>query len=145
MARPHFRTLKQMSRIMYQTEMKEAHRVARIINETIYEFMKRGYKTTYDINNGACEEFAQDVINRLGGETDRTYALASDMLGDFGVLPAGFKSEYGNVPLRIKTYVNLPGHVWIYHKGRSYDAEKPEGAKNFLNLLIFEKAVKESR
>jgi hypothetical protein len=127
---------------MYMTEMQEARRVAKIINRLIQEFAVQGYRSAYDINNGACEEFTYTIIERLGGETDRTFALTSDMFGDFGVLPAGFKSDYGNVPLRIKTYVNLPGHVWIYHKGRHYDAEKPEGVSNFLKLPIFEKAVK---
>ncbi len=131
-----------MSRQLYLTEKKQARKTEAVINATINEFILSGYKSPYDINNGACEEFMQAVIDKLGGESSITFPLASDMFGDFGVLPKGFKSNYGNLPLKVKTYVNIPGHIWIYHKGRHFDAEKPEGVTNFLHLPVFEKAVK---
>ena len=31
----------------------------------------------------------------------------------------------------------LPGHEWIYYNGLHYDAEKPYGVNNFMDLPIF--------
>lgn len=137
------RTLKQKSRDRYQYEMKQARKVAVIINRTIEEFISsgNGYRTPYDINNGGCEEFVQVLLVKLGGETDRTFILASDMFGDYGILQRNFKSVYGNLPAKVKRDVNLGGHLWVYHNGRHYDAEAPEGVKNFLHLPILKKAV----
>jgi len=32
----------------------------------------------------------------------------------------------------------LPGHIWIYYNGRHYDAERPYGVNNFMDLPYFQ-------
>lgn len=31
----------------------------------------------------------------------------------------------------------LPGHEWIYYNGRHYDAERPYGVNNLMDLPLF--------
>ncbi len=111
------------------------------IEKIILESVKKFNQSPYIINNGNCDLFAQYVIEKMGGETNSLYGLASDMFGDFGVLNKNFKSKYGNAPKKVKRKINLNSHVWIYYRGRHYDAETPKGVQNFLNLSIFKKAV----
>jgi hypothetical protein len=69
----------------------------------------------YEINNGSCEEFADDVID----------ALESD-----GITGA----EMSGTPT-----FELPGHYWVDYNGKSYDAECPDGVDNWRKLPIFQK------
>ena len=72
----------------------------KIIKTTIQEFLNENiniqqtisqmildYKDVYncsisDINNGMCDEFAEEIIEKLGGETDNLYILHSDEFYD---------------------------------------------------------------
>jgi hypothetical protein len=67
--------------------------------------------TPYEINNGLCEEFMHDVIERLGGYSDDLTDNASP--------------DY------------MPGHCWVEFKGRCFDAECPCGVNNWQDLPIF--------
>jgi len=87
-------------------------RISRIIRELVREWGR----PPYDINNGPCEEFALEVMDRSG-------------------------VSYG--PPAWEIYedstdgVALPGHVWISHGGRSYDAEAPDGVDDWRDLPLF--------
>ncbi|MCK4665996.1 hypothetical protein KAU33_04560 [Candidatus Dependentiae bacterium] len=118
-------------------------RTERIIRRKIKLFMKyANVKSPYEINDGYCEEFAMDVIDDLGGYSKDTFELVSEEFGDeWATVQPGFKSEFGNLPLEVRKEFDLPGHVWIFHKGKHYDAEAPDGVKNFFNLPIFKRAV----
>lgn len=99
-------------------------------------------KTAYQINNGLCEEFAEDVLEDLGGYSDDSFELVTEDFSDeWGIIQPGFKSIYGNLPHKVEKEIDLPFHVWIFHKGKHYDAEKPEGVKNFFNLPIFKRSI----
>jgi len=70
------------------------------------------------INDGRCEEFAMNIIDSLGGYSGELYELST-----------------GNFDPEWKT--DLPGHVWVFYKGRHYDAEAPQGVENWRELPIF--------
>jgi len=105
--------------------------------------MKRtNVKSPYEINNGDCEEFAMEVLSDLGGYSDNTFEFTTENFSDeWRVIQPGFKSDFGELPESVKKEIDLPGHVWIYHKDRHYDAEAPDGVKNFLNLPIFKRKI----
>jgi hypothetical protein len=88
-----------------------------VINQTIREFQE----DPYHINCGLCEEFAMKVLDKMGiksGDSEETYELGTNNL----------EPEFADF---------LPGHVWIVHKGKCYDAECSEGVDTFLLLPIF--------
>jgi len=76
--------------------------------------------TPYEINNGDCEAFAMDVIDELGGEDP----------------PRLFMD---NTPSDEWEESDAPGHCWVVHEGRLYDAECPGGVKTWEELPIFVK------
>jgi hypothetical protein len=93
--------------------------ITEAINQTIQEFMEE----PYNINCGLCEDFAMCILDKLGiesGSSEETYELGTNNL----------EPEFADF---------LPGHVWIVHKGKCYDAECPEGVDNFLLLPIFKR------
>jgi hypothetical protein len=91
-------------------------RLPRRISRIIRELVREWGKSPYDINDGPCEEFALEVMDQSG-------------------LPYG--------PPAWEIYedstdgVALPGHVWIAHGGRSYDAEAPDGVDDWRDLPLF--------
>ena len=119
-------------------------RIERIIRRRIKLFMKRAnVKSPYEINNGDCEEFAMEVLNDLGGYSNNTFEFTTENFSDeWRVIQPGFKSDFGNLPKSINKEIDLPGHVWIFHKGKHYDAEVPDGVNNFFNLPIFMRTIK---
>jgi len=86
--------------------------ISRIIRELIREWGQ----APYDINNGPCEDFALEVMDRSG-------------------------LRYG--PPSWEIYedstdgVALPGHVWVACGDRSYDAEAPDGVDDWRDLPLF--------
>lgn len=89
------------------------------ISETIREFASEVFARCgmdpYHINCGDCEGFAMAVIRRLGGSSEELYELATDIESDY------------------------PGHVWIYFKGKHYDAECPDGVDKWDDLPLFKR------
>jgi hypothetical protein len=37
----------------------------------------------------------------------------------------------------------LPGHAWVFFHGRHFDAECPQGVRNWRNLPVFRRARRE--
>lgn len=70
----------------------------------------------YSINCGLCEDFAMTVINRMGGYSDDLYELCTENFSEI---------------------IGLSSHVWIFYKGKHFDAEVPKGVDDFLDLPIF--------
>ena len=66
-----------------------------------------------DINNGSCFDFATVVFELIAG-----CKIAGQNIG--GV-----------------------GHTWIEYKGRCYDAEVPEGVRNWLSLPFWKRLQEE--
>ena len=74
-------------------------------------------KSPYDINDGDCENFAMEVIKRMGGYSKDISEVCTQNFQDLGGLDLG--------------------HVWILYKGKHYDAQCPNGIKNWFDLPIF--------
>lgn len=68
-----------------------------------------------EINAGLCDEFAQEVIMRMGGYKD-------DLTDD--------ASREGE-----------PGHYWIAYRDKCYDAECPNGVCDHRQLPFFRRAA----
>lgn len=84
----------------------------------IIKTLKEWNITPYNINNGLCEDFAKEIIDKMGGYSDILYDVCTENFVEFG---------------------ELSGHVWIYYKRKHYDAECPQGVKNWRELPIFKK------
>jgi len=74
----------------------------------------------FDINDGYCEDFANNVIARMGGYRD-------------GLCETEVEIETkGQIGCQ-----DLPGHVWIVCDGLHYDAEEPQGVDDWRELPLF--------
>jgi len=83
------------------------------ITQVIQNNIKRTGLTPYDINDGYCEEFVQMVRDEF---PEASWRASEDYDPELPV-----------------------GHVWIYHKGKHYDAETIEGVDTPLDLTIFKR------
>ena len=90
-------------------------------------------------------ELISDCIHTMGFSpreiTDRTsgeFALA--LLNMLGVEPG---KEDPNCRLTFTedvTEEDLPRHAWVFFNGKHYDAESPEGKKDWRQLPVFRRA-----
>lgn len=72
-----------------------------------------------EINTGRCEELMQRVVRRVPGAEERCAA----MLVDDGMHPV------------------FGGHVWIHHNGHDYDAENPDGVRDWRALAFMSRKI----
>lgn len=72
----------------------------------------------WDINNGHCDTFANNVIERCGGESDFLFEMQTE-----------------------NVVVDGPGHVWIWYNGLHYDAETLNGVSDWSELSIFKRSL----
>lgn len=107
----------------------------------------------YDINNGLCQEFAEDLENKfingypLDSEQFFNYDY-DEAVKNWGVneviktySDGGWSEKmlkmYGTPPIKdIKIINDLPAHTWFYYEGKHYDAENPEGVNSPWKLTI---------
>lgn len=104
------------------------------------------------INNGLCDDFASDVANALGGETETLYGVGN---GNFSVDGDDFsgewdwkllKTHWGIVPpsgltQKQASAIDFGAHVWLTDGKLHYDAECPEGVASFFDLPIFRRSI----
>lgn len=122
-------------------------------------------ESAYDINNGLCDNFAEELISLLGGENEQQFILSSDMfLSDFYDEAVGIwgkknivKTKNGcawskkmlslySIPIveDIKLVEYLPSHVWVCINFKHYDSENPKGSNTPWELLIFKKCLEKN-
>lgn len=118
------------------------------------KYIKNGIaKSFYDINNGLCTEFAEEVIKLLGGETDNLYGVTNCNFTDsnethFYHWDSELLEKACNIlPPYNLTWNNLQNvcfgdHYWIFFNKKFYDCECPNGVSNFFNLPIFNRVLK---
>jgi len=132
--------------------------ITQIIRQTSKEYQKENKCSLWDINNGLCNEFAQSVIERMGGYSDNLYELAGDMF--FAYRDPEFakenwdnvlETEYGVWGIDLLKYWGYPpnvdlnmvndelNHTWIYFNGKHYDAEAPNGVEKWYDLPLNKK------
>ena len=81
--------------------------------ELIRQLVKACGKSPYDINNGDCDSFANALL------------IAAEQMD----LPVEFFDSYDEV--------DIPVHYWVCIDGKHYDAEVPEGVREWRELPIF--------
>ncbi len=123
-------------------------------------YLDRGI-SLFEIGNGHCYDFADDVMDRLFPENWRQIegtqgwsTLQSECFylpGEDGLVDAfaangwdwSLLTEWGiDVPPHERArydaiLANHPVHGWIFFEGRHYDCEHPEGVTNFFELNFF--------
>jgi len=141
--------------------------IRRLVKKIIKENDKKPCKceSAYDINNGLCCEFAEELINILfGEETDDHYILSTDMfvqdsyedLVDLWGADDLLRTEGGGAwskkmlsihttpPVKdIRKIEYLNHHEWVCIDKKYYDAECPEGVNTPWDLPIFQKFFKD--
>jgi hypothetical protein len=111
-----------------------------------------------DINNGLCNDFAESLIEKLGGEDENLRSLdTSEFYSAFsdealwdetiptdhgGVWNKEALDKYGYPPMVERAHVGI--HQWIWFNGKHYDAEAPEGVDSPWDLPIFRRELKKT-
>jgi hypothetical protein len=114
--------------------------------------------SAYDIDNGLCVEFSEDLMERLGGENGNQFILSTDMFCNYDALQiwepkdvietfngSGWSKRmlkmYGEpkIDYDLRQIDDLPHHQWSCINHKHYDAENPEGTNSPWELLFFKK------
>ena len=80
----------------------------------IQELIKKYDDTPYSINNGYCQEFAEDLVKLVRG------AEHFEVGGSW-----------------VEENIDEPAHSFVKFEGRYYDAEAPQGVRDWHNLPVF--------
>lgn len=133
-------------------------KISEIIKLTSIEYCEEYECTTWDINNGLCEDFANDVIDKLKETSDNIYVLDGGMFfahvdpeyakenwGDvieteYGMWSKDLLEYYGYPPnIDLNIINNDLAHCWVYYYGKHFDAEEPNGVDNWFDLPLCKK------
>ena len=133
--------------------------ISQVIKLTAKEYQEENQCSLWDINNGLCEDFAQTVIEKMGGYNDNLYEIAGDMFfavrepefakenwsniieTEYGVWSVDLLKHWGYPPNVDLSLVNDElNHTWIYFNGKHYDAEAPNGVDKWYDLPLNKKS-----
>lgn len=126
-------------------------------------YVDQGHVDTIEmINQGLCDEFANLLLGNFPdselkvesdfcdswayGSDNGGLVLAPDEYGFFYVYEGmPFCEHYGSsLPRELYRHItDLPCHEWVYYEGRHYDAEAPKGVRNFFDLPIMKRQIKD--
>lgn len=134
--------------------------IVNVIRQTAKEFMEESQCSLEDINRGLCGDFAETVIDRMGGYSDDLFELTSDMFySDFpedqdflkwegGLIKTNFGGVWSKKMLKLYGTPDIDMHnwhigihEWIYYKKRHYDAEAPNGVDYWYQLPFFQRSI----
>lgn len=124
--------------------------VTRVIHDLRNRYLKQGLaKSYFTINNGLCEEFAEDVVTRLSSAEKTLFTLCNQQLqveGEDTWDQALLEGYWGISPPEHFTWntlsaVNFGYHVWVTCGKRHYDAECPAGVDSFFDLPLFRRCL----
>lgn len=114
------------------------------------EYIAAGRAPSYfEINNGLCEDFAEELVKRLRAMHGRREDLFTVCNQNFFKTDdsenwdaALLKKHWTMAPPEHFTWellntVDFGYHVWLTSGGRHYDAECPEGVDSFFDLPLF--------
>jgi len=133
--------------------------ISNIILKLRNEYREEYGSTAWDINNGLCDQFAQDVIDEMGGYKNNLYELSDEMffntrdpeyaeenwknihITKFGVWSIDMLNKYGGLPINIniENINDEINHTWIFYNGKHYDAEVPHGVERWCDLPLVQK------
>lgn len=134
----------------------ESHDLIRNITDVIKkirdQYVRSGAAVSYyEINNGLCDDFAEDVVNELGGYIKNTlFTISAEQFTlngegtewDVKLLSEHWKSCRPTHGLEWKDIKHkIPSHVWVVFNNRHYDAECPDGVDNFFELPLLRRGM----
>lgn len=131
-----------------------------LITATIVDLTKQWLNegivsTVRQIGNGLCEEFAQQVLDRLHVERPNTLNIVTAAFTDdwwlrespdaaicFEADIPRLRAEGAPLPddmsdKELSQLIGCATHMWIVHDGMHYDATAPEGRSHFLLMPFF--------
>lgn len=128
-------------------------------NQPLYGGGFQKCSSAYDINNGLCVEFSEELATKFPNGFvledamffQDDYKETLEIWGVGNVIKTynggGWNKEmlklYGLPPVKdIKAIDNIPAHAWFYYEGKHYDAEAPEGVNTPWELPIMVKFFK---
>lgn len=97
-----------------------ATNVPKLVNELIDTYLTNGFTDVKSINNGSCEDFAEELAERINAICIPCWE---------GYAEAKWEYEYDN---RLDSI-----HCFVEFNGMFYDSETPQGVHNFLELPIY--------
>jgi hypothetical protein len=131
--------------------------ITKLIKQTSKEYREENSCTNWDINNGMCDDFAGEIINKMGGYTKTLFELSGDMFfnyrdpefakenwdniieTEYGIWGKNMLDYWGYPPVNINKVNDEINHVWIYYNGKHYDAEAPNGVEKWYDLPLIKK------
>jgi len=132
--------------------------IPRVIQGLVDDYLLEGVESAYEINNGLCDNFAEDLITKLGEDQEGLYAVSVDMIfqdrdpemarkfweGElyetpFGIWSIRLLDMHGHPPVPLDRIEYCSSHVWVCFRGKHYDAETPYGVRNWSELPIYKK------
>jgi hypothetical protein len=141
-----------------QENIKRILKEERNISDIIKIVAKEYNCSTWEINNGYCEDFALNVLEKLGGYEDNLFELSGDMFfnqrdpefakenwGDvietnYGVWSKNLLDYWGYPPnVNLNLVDDEINHVWLFYNGKHYDAEVPEGVDNWFEIPLIKR------
>jgi len=118
------------------------------------EYLTDGLAPSYfEINNGLCEDFAEEVVRRLGAEhgaVPSLFSLGGEQLWktddsedwDDALLSGYWRiSPPEHFTWAMLNEVGFGGHVWVTFERRHYDAECPDGVDSLFELPLFRRYI----
>ena len=108
--------------------------------------------TYWDINNGYCEEFAINILDKakwfsgLMLVTNENFMAVSDNKWDQDLLNKYWPNvvPINNLSWKDLNKIRFGRHIWITDGYFHYDAECPEGVENYFLLPIFKAYINRS-
>ena len=141
-----------------QESIRRILKEERNISDIIKIVAKEYNCSTWEINNGYCEDFALNVLEKLGGYEDNLFELSGDMFfnqrdpefakenwGDvietnYGVWSKNLLDYWGYPPnVNLNLVDDEINHVWLFYNGKHYDAEVPEGVDNWFEIPLIKR------
>lgn len=107
----------------YLNEQENAESIESIVIELVDEYGDMYNEDSIDINEGNCANFAEDLVERLGGENDNTYII--EVQRDLGGYGEWFKDS--NDKYKFEKYGILPNKLIL---SVSQDIQKFNGQYN---------------
>ncbi len=130
--------------------------ISEVIEKLRDEYIVKGISESYfEINNGRCYDFSDDVVREMGGCSESFFSLEGENFmkgvngeeGENDIWDQTLLKKYWTIsPPKDLTWKDLNtiyfgSHAWITLDNRHYDAECPEGVDNFFNLPVFRRCI----
>jgi hypothetical protein len=117
--------------------------------EVVKALVSHFHEAPYEINNGQCEEFAEQLAEVLGPAADAIDALNLCKNNEIHASEWDVKFITLHWPQCQPTHgltwedirFSIPQHAWVVYNDWHYDAECPQGVINFFELPLIARGL----